>query len=265
MTRHPFLSRSTPRVLAHRGLVTPDAATQGVVENSFAAVAEAHAAGADYVESDCHLTADGEVVLFHDDDLQRVAGDPRAIADVRLHEIEELMAERGGLVTLAQALEAFPEVRFNLDVKAAAAAAEVGRLVAPHTERVLITSFSDERRLDTLAATRAAGATTRPATSPGSGTIARLLAARALRRTGRVRGILDDIDALQIPERQGPIRVVSRGLIRDAHAAGVEVHVWTVNDEDDMSRLLDLGVDGLVTDRADVALALVNRRGTASV
>ncbi len=150
-------------------------------------------------------------------------------------------------------------------VKAAAAAAEVGRLVAPHTERVLITSFSDERRLDTLAATRAAGATTRPATSPGSGTIARLLAARALRRTGRVRGILDDIDALQIPERQGPIRVVSRGLIRDAHAAGVEVHVWTVNDEDDMSRLLDLGVDGLVTDRADVALALVNRRGTASV
>lgn len=265
MTRHPYLSRSSPRVLAHRGLVTPDAAAQGVVENSFAAVAEAHAAGAEYVESDCHLTADGEVVLFHDDDLKRVAGDPRAIADVRLREIEELMAERGGLVTLAQALEAFPEVRFNLDVKAAAAAREVGRLVAPHVERVLVTSFSDERRLDALAAAREAGAATRPATSPGSGTIARLLAARALRQTRRVRALLESVDALQIPERQGPIRVVSPGLIRDAHAAGVEVHVWTVNNEIDMSRLLDLGVDGLVTDRADAALAVVNEWGTTPV
>jgi len=265
MTRHPYLSPAAPRVLAHRGLVTPDAAAQGVAENSFAAVAEAHAAGARYIESDCHVTADGEVVLFHDDDLKRVAGDPRAIADVRLHEIEELMAERGGLITLAQALEAFPEVRFNLDVKAAAAADKVGRLVAPHAERVLITSFSDERRRDALAAARTAGASSRPATSPGSGTIARLLAARALHQTRRVRALLADVDALQVPERQGPVRVVSRGLIRDAHAAGVEVHVWTVNDDDDMSRLLDLGVDGLVTDRADAALAVVNGRGTAPV
>lgn len=264
MARHPYLSPSAPRVLAHRGLVAPDAAEHGVAENSFAAVAEAHAVGVDYVESDCHLTADGVVVLFHDDDLQRVAGDPRAIADVRVHEIEELMSERGGLITLAQALDAFPEVRFNLDVKAAAAADAVGRLIAPHAERVLVTSFSDERRLAALAAARMAGAAVRPATSPGSGTVARLLAARALGRTRRVRALLEGLDALQVPERQGPIRVVTRGLLRDAHAAGVEVHVWTVNDEDDMSRLLDLGVDGLVTDRADAALALVNGRGTAA-
>jgi len=265
MTRHPYLSPDAPRVLAHRGLVTADAAAHGVAENSFAAVAEAHAAGAGYVESDCHLTADGEVVLFHDDDLRRVADDPRAVADVRLHEIEELMSERGGLITLVQALEAFPDVRFNLDVKAAAAAGEVGRLVAPHAERVLVTSFSDERRRDALAAAQAAGARIRPATSPGSATIGRLLAARALHRTRLVRSLLSEVDALQIPERQGPIRVVTRGLLQDAHAAGVEVHVWTVNDEDDMSRLLDLGVDGLVTDRADAAIALVNTGGTAAV
>ncbi len=265
MTRHPYLSPDAPRVLAHRGLVTTDAAAHGVAENSFAAVAEAHAAGADYVESDCHLTADGEVVLFHDDDLRRVADDPRAIADVRLHEIEELMSDRGGLITLVQALDAFPDVRFNLDVKAAAAASEVGRLVAPHAERVLVTSFSDERRREALAAARTAGARMRPATSPGSATIARLLAARALHRTRLIRSLLSEVDALQVPERQGPIPVVTRGLLRDAHAAGVEVHVWTVNDEDDMSRLLDLGVDGLVTDRADAAIALVNTRGTAAV
>lgn len=265
MTRHPYLFPDAPRVLAHRGLVTPDAAEHGVVENSFAAVASAHAAGAAYVESDCHLTADGEVVLFHDDDLRRVADDPRAIADVRLHELEDLMSERGGLITLAQALEAFPEVRFNLDVKAAAAADGVGRLVAPHADRVLVTSFSDERRLAALAAAEAAGAARRPATSPGSATVARLLAALALRRSRRVRALLDGLDALQIPERQGPVRVVTPGLVRAAHAAGVEVHVWTVNAEHDMARLLDAGIDGLVTDRADAALALVNERGTPSV
>lgn len=265
MTRHPYLSPAAPRVLAHRGLVTTDDASHGVVENSFAAVAAAHAAGAAYVESDCHLTSDGTVVLFHDDDLQRVADDPRKIADVRLHELEELMAARGGLITLAQALEAFPEVRFNLDVKAAAAAEGVGRLVAPHAERVLVTSFSDDRRLEALAAARSAGAAQRPATSPGSATVARLLAARALRRTSRVRALLEGLDALQVPERQGPVRVVTRGLVRDAHASGVEVHVWTVNADDDMERLLDLGVDGLVTDRADAALATVNSRGTSAV
>lgn len=265
MTRHPYLSPDAPRVLAHRGLVTPDAAALGVVENSFAAVAEAHAAGALYVESDCHATADGTIVLFHDDDLQRVADDPREIADVRLPELEEIMAERGGLITLAQALDAFPDLRFNLDVKAAAAAEGVGRLVAAHAERVLVTSFSDDRRLEALAAARAAGAARPPATSPGSATVARLVAARALRRKGHVRALLDGLDALQVPERQGPLRIVTRGFVRDAHAHGVEVHVWTVNDDDDMRRLLDLGVDGLVTDRADAALAMVNGRGTTAV
>ncbi|MDQ1084318.1 MULTISPECIES: glycerophosphodiester phosphodiesterase family protein [Microbacterium] len=263
--RHPYLSPHAPRVLAHRGLVTPDAARHGVVENSFAAVAEAHAAGVVYVESDCHVTADGEVVLFHDDDLERIAEDPRAIADVRLHELEEIMSARGGLITLAQALEAFPDMRFNLDVKAAAAAEGVGRLVAPHAERVLVTSFSDARRREALRAASSAGAARRPATSPGLETVKRLVIARALRRKARVRALLADVDALQLPERQGPLRVVTSGLLRDAHAAGVEVHVWTVNAEDDMERLLDLGVDGLVTDRADVALAKVNARGTQAV
>jgi glycerophosphoryl diester phosphodiesterase len=265
MTRHPYLSGDAPRVLAHRGLVTPDAARHGVAENSFAAVAEAHAAGVAYVESDCHVTADGVVVLFHDDDLQRVADDPRAIADVRLHELEEIMSERGGLITLAQALDAFPDVRFNLDVKAERAAVGVGRLIAPHAERVLVTSFSDTRRTAALAAARAAGATRPPATSPGLETVKRLLVARVLRQRSRVRSLLADLDALQLPERRGPIAVVTRGLVRDAHAAGVEVHVWTVNAEDDMRRLLDLGVDGLVTDRADVALAVVNGQRTKPV
>lgn len=255
MTHPWFAGSEPPRVLAHRGLVTPEAARSGIAENSFAAVAAAHSEGVRYVESDCHLTSDGVVVLFHDDDLSRVTGDPRRLNEVTAAELEHLMADRGGLVTLAQALDAFPTVRFNLDVKAEDAATAVGRAVAAHGERVLVTSFSDARRRAALRAAQDAGRGIRPATSAGTGTIARVLAAVAVRSNRLVARALRDVDALQVPERRGPLRVVTSRLIDAAHAHGVEVHVWTVNDPDDMRRLVSLGVDGIVTDRSDVALS----------
>lgn len=254
MTHPWFEGARTPRVLAHRGLVTAEDAAHGVTENSFAAVAAAHSAGAQYIESDCHLTRDGVVVLFHDDDLSRVTGDPRPVADVSAAELEELMSSRGGLITLQQALDSFPDTRFNLDVKAVAAAEPVGRAVAAHGERVLLTSFSDARRRVALAAAAAAGRGIRPATSAGSRTIARVLAAVSVGSDVLVRRALSGVDALQVPERQGRLRVVTPRLIRAAGRHGVEVHVWTVNDTADMRRLVGLGVHGVVTDRADVAL-----------
>ncbi|MCC2032052.1 glycerophosphodiester phosphodiesterase family protein [Microbacterium allomyrinae] len=254
MTHPWFEGTATPRVLAHRGLVAPDDARVGVVENSFAAVAAAHSAGAPYVESDCHLTADGIVVLFHDDDLSRVTGDPRTVAGVTVLELERLMAERGGLITLAQALDAFPTMKFNLDVKAADAATAVGTTVAPYGDRVLVTSFSDARRREALAAAQTAARGVRPATSAGSSTIARVLAAVATRSDRLLARALTGIDALQVPERRGRVRIVTPRLIAAAHRHDVEVHVWTVNDPDDMRRLVRLGVDGIVTDRADIAL-----------
>ncbi|WP_308493884.1 glycerophosphodiester phosphodiesterase family protein [Microbacterium terrisoli] len=259
MTHAWFAASPVPRVLAHRGFVSAQSAADGVVENSFAAVAAAHAIGATYVESDCHLTADGEVVLFHDADLHRVTGDPRPIASVRLAELEDLMAERGGLITLRQALESFPTVRFNLDVKADAAAAPAGRLVAAHAQRVLLTSFSDVRRRRALAAAHHEGG--EPATSGGRSTIARIVAAVAAHLPGAAHSAWDDVDALQIPERQGRLRLLTPRLLDAAHERGVEVHVWTVDDPAEMARLLDLGVDGIVTDRADAGLDLLDRRG----
>lgn len=255
--RHPYLPGDPPRILAHRGFVPGD--SEGVVENSFAAVAAAHALGVDYVESDCHLSADGTVILFHDADLTRVTGDPRPLASVGDAELEELMSERGGLITLEQALTAFPTLRFNLDVKADAAAEPVGRIVAAHDRRVLVTSFSDRRRRRALAAARATGG--HPATAPGRvRTIAILLAVRLGLRFLTKRAFAR-LDALQVPERQGPVRVVTARLVRAAHDCGVEVHVWTVNAADDMQRLLALGVDGLVTDRADRARRVLGIRG----
>ncbi|MEU1970302.1 glycerophosphodiester phosphodiesterase family protein [Microbacterium sp. NPDC019599] len=258
MTHPWFEGASTPRVLAHRGLVTPEAARTGIVENSFAAVAAAHAAGGIYVESDCHLTRDGAVVLFHDSDLRRVTGDPRRVDEVTLRDLELLMAPHGGLLTLADALESFPDVRFNLDVKAAGAAEKVGREVAPHGARVLVTSFSDDRRRAALNAAERAGGSIRPATSAGTSTVTRLLGAVSVRSRALARRALEGVDALQVPERQRRLRIVTARFVDYAHSAGAEVHVWTINDPADMRRLVALGVDGIVTDRADVALSALH-------
>lgn len=257
MTHRWFEGATRPRVLAHRGLLTPAGVASGVVENSFAAVAAAHTAGVVYIESDCHLSADGTAVLFHDDDLSRVAGDPRPVDQVTTAELERLMWERGGLITLAQALEAFPAARFNLDVKAKAAAAEVGRIVAPHAHRVLLTSFSDARRRAALASAERQERGIRPATSAGAATITRLLAALTMRSSHLVGRALAGIDAVQVPERHGRLRIVTPRFLDAVHRHGVEVHVWTVNDPRDMRRLIAMGVDGIVTDRADLALSIV--------
>lgn len=248
--RHPWFDASaTPRVLAHRGLTLPGAEH---AENTAAAVVSAVSAGVVHIESDCHLTRDGDVVLFHDDTVERITGDPRPVAEIDVRELRRMMADLGGLLTLREALEGFPDVRWNIDVKAAAAAGAVGMLIAPHTPRVLVTSFSDSRRKDAIAAARRAGAAIRPATSGGTSVVGRAVAARGV--SGLFRRAVRGVDALQIPERQGPVRVLSPGLVRAAHRVGVEVHVWTVNDPERMTALVEMGVDGIVTDRADLAL-----------
>jgi len=251
---HPYLSGTAhPRVLAHRGLVTPELAAGGAVENSLAAVRAAVDAGAEYVETDCHLTRDGRVVLMHDADLHRVADDPRPVAAVTHRELAGLMATRGGLLTLEEALETFRGTRFNVDVKALAAAESAGRIVAAHAERVLLTSFSDTHRRVALDAASAARGQ-RPATAPGRGGILGVLRAMHLGTRAARQRAFDGIDALQIPERRGRLRLLTRRLIEVAHAHGVEVHVWTVNDVETMRRLITMGVDGVITDRADDAL-----------
>lgn len=254
---HPFFQgEPTPRIFAHRGLVPPDAAE--VAENSIVAFASAHAAGVTYIETDCRLSADGVPILWHDATLERVTGDPRPISAVTTRELEALLADHGGLATLEGALDSFPTVRFNVDVKSDDVAAPAGRAVAPHAARVLVTSFDDRRRRVAWEAAQAAGG--EPATSAGAGTIARVLVAVRARSNRWVARALRGIDALQVPERERGIRIVTPRLIEAARRAGVETHVWTVNEPDDMNRLLDLGVDGLVTDHADVALAVLKAR-----
>lgn len=257
MTHPYFTGTRYPRVLAHRGLCLPDDAAN-VWENTAAAFAAAHAAGAEYIETDCQVTADGDVVLFHDETLERLFGDPRKVANVKTRELTSLLAPYGGLLTVDDALHGFPETRFNIDVKADAAAEPIGKIVAPHSHRVLITSFSDHRRTRALSSTLEAGARIRPASSGGQRTIAAARISAAF-RTVPTR-LLGDIDALQIPVRYGPVKVLSRSILRTAKRQGIEVHVWTVNEAQDMLRLVAAGVDGIVTDRADLAVAALSPR-----
>ncbi|MGL3150770.1 glycerophosphodiester phosphodiesterase family protein [Microbacterium sp. A82] len=251
---HPFFAGTRrPRVLAHRGLTLATDGDSDAWENTAAAFARAHAAGVEYIETDCRVTADGDVVLFHDETLTRLLGDDRLIQDVRTAELVELLAPHGGLLTVREMLEMFPETRFNIDVKTDAAVAPLGAIVAPHAQRVLLTSFSDARRVSVVEAVMAAGAKLRPATSAGRSSMIRVRALSVLRLSST--RFFRDIDALQIPERHGRLQVLTPALLRAAHRHNVEVHVWTINDTEAMQRLIAGGVDGIVTDRADLALS----------
>lgn len=259
--KHPYLAGpARPRIIAHRGFVSTELAAAGIVENTRAAFTAALAAGAEYLETDCHLTRDGVVVLAHDADLSRVVNDPREIAQVDHAELDEVFAERGGLLTLEQALTEYPHAHWNIDVKSRAAAAPLGRVVAPHGARVLVTSFSDADRRTALAAAAGERGAILPATSPGRRALILVLFAVASGSRRVIENAFAGLDALQIPERHGRLRVLTPRLISAAHANGVEVHVWTVNDRRRMRELFAMGVDGLVSDRTDIAVAALRAR-----
>ena len=253
-TKHPYLSPATPRVLAHRGL----AIASGIDENTLSAFEAAILAGAKYIESDVQVTSDGVAVLFHDDDLARVAGVSKKIAELTLAELSEVALSLGGSVpTLEQALTRFNSVNFNLDIKvwgAVAPAIEVINRLGVH-DRVLVSAFSERRRRSALRLLN------RPvASSAGSGLVLALYFASTLRLTSVMRVMSKSANAVQVPARQGLIRFDSPGFIRRAKKVGLEVHYWTINDVSEMERLIALGADGLVTDRADLALKLLQNR-----
>lgn len=244
----PYLSPPAPRVFAHRGLATH------FPENTLGAFRAAVDAGCSYVETDVHGTSDGVAVIAHDPDLTRVAGRPERIRDLSLAELGRIDLGRGqGFSSLADALAAFPELRFNIDIKDAAAVSPAADAIlhAGAVERVLVTSFSESRRAATIA--RLPGV----ASSASAGRFAGALLAGRIGATPLSHWFLRDLVAVQVPERALGIRVASARMLRHLHSAGVEVHIWTVNDPVRIRELFELGVDGIVTDRADLALTVV--------
>ena len=244
--------------MAHRGF------SRDGLENSMAAFRAAVELGFRHLETDVHTTADGVLLLFHDETLDRItdgawpdrgpSGGDRGTGEDR---------RSGAHPTVAEELAAaFPDVRFNLDVKdwnsvdTLAAAIERFGL----HDRVLIASFSDRRRRAVLKQL------SRPAAG-SAGIVSNalfVLLGRCFRRpllrltAGRA---LRGVHALQVPVSYGALTVVTPGFVRRAHRHGLQVHVWTINDPAEMHRLLDLGVDGIVTDRADLLKEVLQERG----
>ena len=217
-TKHPYLSPTKPRVLAHRGL----AIASGIDENTLLAFEAAILAGATYIESDVQVTRDGVAVLFHDDDLARVAGVSKKIAELTLEELSQIKLSLGGAVpTLEQALTRFNSVNFNLDIKvwgAIAPAIEVINRLGVH-DRVLVSAFSERRRRAALRLLN------RPvASSAGSALVLALYFASTLSLIPLMRAISKSADAVQVPAGKGPIRFDSPRFIKHAKEVGLEVH-----------------------------------------
>lgn len=220
------------------------------------AFAHAVEAGATHVESDVHGTADGIAVLVHDPTLDRVAGRDIVVGDTLMRDLRGVeLGQAQHVPQLREALLAFPDTRFNLDLKSDAAVVPAVRAIveAKAEDRVLVTSFVERRR---RAAARLLPGV---ASSASRRIIAQALAACSTGMRRSFARVLSPVVAVQVPRRQGSVRVVTPRFVDWCEHAGVEVHVWTVNDVDEMRELLAMGVHGIVTDRADLALGLLPR------
>jgi glycerophosphoryl diester phosphodiesterase len=243
-----FLAPASPRILAHRGLCLE------APENTLLAFVAALSSGATHLETDVHASSDGVAVLSHDATLP---GGGTPLNRLTMAELARIDLGRGQTYcSLDQALAAFPAALFNIDVKSGDAVLPAARAIrtANAGARVLLTSFSEIRRRRVVAATPG---TLSSASAHG---VAMLVTAVTLRQGWLLPRLLRGLGAIQVPERAGALRIVTPRLIDRMHALGVEVHVWTVNDPVHMRRLLSLGVDGLVTDRCDLAAHVAHPR-----
>ena len=244
--------------MAHRGF---DPSGAGL-ENSLPAFEAAVDLGYRYVETDVHATRDGVVVAFHDETLDRVTDRRGAIPELSWREVSR--ARIGGqepVPQLEDLLTSWPELRLNIDIKSPGAIVPLVRVIERTRahDRVCVTSFSDQRR------EAAVMRLTRPVvSSAGQRSTAGFRAAAELPpliRASVAARALRVVDGLQVPPQHHGIEVVTPTSLAAAHEIGKFVHCWTINDPVEMHRLLDLGVDGIMTDRADVLKEVLVARG----
>lgn len=249
LVRHPFLDHPGPLAFAHRG-----GAADGL-ENTVAQFRRAVELGYRYIETDVHATADGRLVAFHDATLDRVTDGAGRIADLPWEDVRQArVAGKEPVPLFEELLETFPGVRWNVDVKAEPALRPLLDLIARTDawERVCVGSFSEARL---VRAQRLAGE--RLATSYGT----RGVLALRLRSWGVPAALRRSAVAAQVPLSHSGVPVVDPLFLRAAHARGLHVHVWTINEPESMHRLLDLGVDGIMTDHIDTLRKVMEERG----
>ena len=245
-----FTDTAVPLAIAHRG------GSLDGIENSMAAFERAVRLGYRYLETDVHATADGVLIAFHDDVLDRVTDRSGTISELSWAQVRRARIDgREPIPLLSEVLLGLPDARINIDPKNDAAVDPLVRILREHeaVHRVCIGAF-DQRRL--LRIRRLL---------PGVATSAGPWEVRALKIASRI-GLLrfavrSTAVCVQVPEYYEGTRVVDRAFVDTAHARGLQVHVWTVNDPVDMHRLLNLGVDGIVTDDLLALRSVLNERG----
>ncbi|MDE0944018.1 MAG: glycerophosphodiester phosphodiesterase [Alphaproteobacteria bacterium] len=248
VSTHPYLDAPMAVAIAHRG----SAAT--FPENTMAAFQDAVDLGYRYIETDVHTTLDGVLVAFHDDRLDRVTNRKGLISELTWAEIAQAKVHgREAIPRFDELLAAWPELRINIDPKADDA---VGLLITALKQprvlaRVCVGSFSGARlnhMRDALGPDLC--------TSMAPVDVARLRLNSLGLPVGRFRAL-----AAQVPLRQYGLPIVDKLFVDKAHSRGLKVHVWTINDQATMERLLDLGVDGIMSDETALLKAVYQDRG----
>lgn len=249
-TTHPFFDQSEPLALAHQG------GGQEEVENSTAAFANAARLGYRHLDIDLQVSADGVLVAHHDDTLERLFGLPGTVAERSWAELSELRLSNGEpLARFDDLLDTHPDVFWNIEVKSEEAIRRVVGTVRHQDldRRTCLNTFSDKR----MWKIRKTAAGLRPAYSTPIASTLWLKVASYLPflpyRTAA--------DATQAPVEDRNIPVLDERFVRRAHKAGLVVIVWTINEVDEMRRLLDMGVDGILTDTPTDLKALLEERG----
>lgn len=245
MAAHPYLDHNGPIAFAHRG------GSDVAPENTMASFEHAVSLGYRYLETDVHLTSDGVLVAFHDPDLNRTCGVDARIAEMAASEVAEVRVDGAHPIPLMSDLFArFPTIRFNIDAKSDDTVDPLAQLVDEFDalDRVCLASFklTRLRRLRKLLGKKLM-------TNMSPTEIA------SLRLVGRIPGRAPR--SAQVPRDAGPITVVNRRFLTAAHLSDVAVHVWTVNEAPEMERLLDLGVDGIMTDATEQLRDVMAARG----
>jgi glycerophosphoryl diester phosphodiesterase len=243
-----FLDHPGPIPFAHRG------GGGEWPENTMPAFEGAVRLGYRYVETDVHVTSDGALLAFHDDVLDRVTDHEGDIGKLPWEVVRTArVAGREPIPLLEDLLGTFPDLRVNIDPKHDAAVGPLVEVIEKHdaVDRVCIGSFSDKR---VAALRRALGP--RLCTALGPKAVRRLVVASRGIPAGRF-----GQPCAQVPPARGSVTVVNQRFLDAAHKRGIAVHVWTIDDAMEMERLLDLGVDGIMTDRPAVLRAVLEGRG----
>jgi len=247
VSRWPYLDHPGPLAFAHRGGAAESP------ENTMFSFESALRLGYRYLETDVRTTSDGVLLAFHDEVLDRVTDRTGRLCELPWSEVSQARIDGHPIPRLDEVLAAWPDARVNIDAKEDAAVAPLAEVIerAGAHDRVCVAAFSDRRLVGFRRLTGG-----RVCTAMGPRMIARLRS-----NSYRLPTWPFAAGCVQVPLRHGRIRIVDRRFVAAAHRRGVQVHVWTIDEPDEMARLLDLGVDGLMTDRPGVLREVLEGRG----